>query len=90
MTDKLELYEDQLNTLIDMALDEDIGGGDVTSESLIPKTLQAKTTILAKADGVLAGVDLAKLVFIKVNDDLKFKALLKDGVKLKPGISSQP
>ena len=85
MTDKFSMYEDQLNTLIDMALDEDIGGGDVTSESLIPETLQAKTTILAKAEGVLAGIDLAKLVFIKVDPDLKFKVLLKDGVKLKPG-----
>ena len=64
---------------------EDIGGGDITSESLIPANLQAKTTILAKAEGVLAGIDLAKLVFIKVDPDLKFKALLKDGVKLIPG-----
>jgi nicotinate-nucleotide pyrophosphorylase (carboxylating) len=85
MEDKYSMYEDQLNTLIDMAIDEDIGGGDVTSESLIPETLQAKTTILAKVEGVLAGIDLAKLVFIKVNPDLRFKVLLKDGVKLKPG-----
>jgi nicotinate-nucleotide pyrophosphorylase (carboxylating) len=85
MEDKFSMYEDQLNTLIDMALEEDIGGGDVTTESLIPETLQAKTTILAKAEGVLAGIDLAKLVFIKVDPDLKFKVLLKDGVKLKPG-----
>ena len=85
MTDKFSIYEDQLNILIDMALEEDIGGGDITSESLIPETLKAKTTILAKAEGVVAGVDLAKLVFIKVDPDLKFKVLLKDGVKLKPG-----
>jgi nicotinate-nucleotide pyrophosphorylase (carboxylating) len=85
MEDPIELYENQLNTLIDMALAEDIGGGDITSESLIPANLQAKTTILAKADGVLAGIDLAKLVFIKIDPDLKFKTLLKDGVKLKPG-----
>ena len=85
MEDKIEVYENQLNTLIDMALVEDIGGGDITSESLIPANLQAKTTILAKAEGVLAGIDLAKLVFIKVDPDLKFKALLKDGVKLNPG-----
>ena len=85
MTDKFSMYEDQLNALIDMALEEDIGGGDVTSESLILDTLKAKTTILAKAEGVVAGVDLAKLVFIKVDPDLKFKVLLKDGVKLKPG-----
>lgn len=85
MKNPIELYENQLNTLIDMALAEDIGGGDITSESLIPANLKAKTTILAKADGVLAGIDLAKLVFIKIDPDLKFKALLKDGVKLKPG-----
>ena len=85
MTDKLALYENQLNTLIDLALEEDIGGGDITSETLIPADLRAKTTLLAKADGVLAGVDLAKLVFIKVDPDLKFKTLLKDGSNLHPG-----
>jgi len=71
--------------LIDLALEEDIGGGDITSETLIPADLRAKTTLLAKADGVLAGVDLAKLVFIKVDPDLKFKTLLKDGTELHPG-----
>jgi nicotinate-nucleotide pyrophosphorylase (carboxylating) len=85
MDNQIELYENQLNTLIDMALAEDIGSGDITSESLIPASLQTKTTILAKAEGVLAGIDLAKLVFIKVDPDLKFKPLLKDGVKLNPG-----
>jgi nicotinate-nucleotide pyrophosphorylase (carboxylating) len=85
MTDKLELYENQLNTLIDLALEEDIGGGDITSETLIPADLRAKTTLLAKADGVLAGVDLAKLVFIKVDPELKFKVLIKDGTALHSG-----
>jgi len=85
MTDKLALYENQLNTLIDLALEEDIGGGDITSESLIPADLRAKTTLLAKGDGVLAGIDLAKLVFIKVDPELKFKVLLKDGTVLHSG-----
>jgi len=65
MTDKLALYENQLNTLIDLALEEDIGGGDITSEDADPGGLAGKTTLLAKADGVLAGVDLAKLVLSK-------------------------
>jgi nicotinate-nucleotide pyrophosphorylase (carboxylating) len=85
MTDKLTEYENQLNTLIDLALEEDCGGGDITSESLIPESLQAKSTLLAKSGGVLAGIDLAKLVFIKVDPSLKFKSILKDGVRLKPG-----
>jgi len=85
MEDKLSLAENQLNTLIDLAIEEDTGGGDITSESLIPESLQAKTTLLAKAEGVLAGIDLAKLVFIKLDPDLKFKTSLKDGVQLNPG-----
>ena len=85
MADDVSLYENQLNTLIDLALEEDTGGGDITSESLIPAGLQAKTTLVAKAEGVLAGVELVKLVFIKVDSNLKFKILLKDGVKLQPG-----
>jgi nicotinate-nucleotide pyrophosphorylase (carboxylating) len=68
-----------------LALEEDTGGGDITSESLIPAGLQAKTTLLSKAEGVLAGVDLVKLVFIKVDSNLKFKVLLQDGAKLQPG-----
>ena len=71
--------------MIDLALEEDIGGGDITSESLIPADLRAKTTLLAKGDGVLAGIDLAKLVFIKVDPELKFKVLLKDGTVLHSG-----
>ena len=85
MVDDVSLYENQLNTLIDLALEEDTGGGDITSESLIPAGLQAKTTLLSKAEGVLAGVDLVKLVFIKVDSNLKFKVLLQDGAKLQTG-----
>jgi nicotinate-nucleotide pyrophosphorylase (carboxylating) len=81
----LAISENQLNTLIDLALDEDIGVGDITSELLIPKTIQVKTTVVAKANGILAGIDLAKLVFVKVDPGLKFKASLKDGAKLNSG-----
>jgi nicotinate-nucleotide pyrophosphorylase (carboxylating) len=82
---ELSILENQLNTLIDLALDEDIGTGDITSELLIPSTLRATATLLAKADGVLAGIDLAKLIFVKVNPEIKFKASLKDGAKLNNG-----
>ncbi len=85
MFNKLSLSENQLNTLIDLALDEDIGMGDITSELLITANLRAKATLVAKADGVLVGIDLAKLVFVKVDPDLKFKVFLKDGAKLKKG-----
>lgn len=81
----LSTPETQLNTLIDLALDEDTGSGDITSNLLIPEDTQAKATLTAKSDGVLAGIDLTRLVFIKVDPDLKFKMSIKDGAKLKPG-----
>jgi nicotinate-nucleotide pyrophosphorylase (carboxylating) len=81
----LSIPENQLNTIIDLALDEDSGAGDITSELLIPAKLKAKATLVAKADGVLAGIDLAKLVFVKVDPDLKIKIFLKDGLKLNNG-----
>ena len=85
MVSKLSIPENQLNTIIDLALDEDSGTGDITSELLIPAKLRAKATLVAKADGVLAGIDLTRLVFVRVDPDLKFKASLKDGAKLNPG-----
>lgn len=85
INNNLSLPETQLITLIDLALDEDISGGDITSELLIPAKLQAKATFVAKADGVLAGIDIARLIFIRVDSAIKFKASIKDGAKLKKG-----
>ncbi len=79
------LSEEQINTIIDLALAEDSGSGDVTSEILIPLELQGKASILVKAEGVLAGGDIARKVFIRVDPSLKVKLLIKDGTRVKPG-----
>lgn len=81
----LSPLENQINTLIDLALEEDTGCGDITSEILVPAGQRAKATLVAKANGVLAGIDVVKLVFIKVDPALKLKGSIKDGYKLKPG-----
>ena len=52
---KLRLSEEQFSNIIDLALAEDLGHGDVTSEALIPPELQGKASILVKARGILAG-----------------------------------
>ncbi len=76
---------DWFNSIIDIALAEDIGHGDVTSEVLIPPELQGKASILVKAKGILAGGEVAKGVFLKVDPSLKVEVLTKDGAKVKPG-----
>jgi len=57
----------------------------VTSEALIPPELQGKASILVKAKGILAGGEVAKRVFLKVDPSLKVEVLIKDGTKVKPG-----
>ncbi len=75
----------QLQQLIDQALAEDLSYGDVTTEALIPETQRSKASIMAKARGVIAGVEIAKQVFLKVDPKLKMDILIKDGTEVKPG-----
>ncbi len=82
---KLQPSEEQIDHIIDLALAEDIGQGDVTSEVLIPPELEGRAYILVKAEGVLAGGEVAKKVFLKVDPSLKVEVLIKDGAKIKPG-----
>ena len=67
------------STLIDLALAEDIGSGDVTSEYFIPKDREARGLIVAKDEGVIAGVEIAAEVFRRVDASLSVKILLEDG-----------
>lgn len=71
--------------LIDLALEEDIGTGDITTQILIPPALKARAILLAKSEGILAGIGVARRVFLKLDPELKFKALIEDGSPLKKG-----
>ena len=75
----------QVEQLIDQALAEDLGQGDVTTEALIPKAQQGRASIVAKARGIIAGVEVAKQVFLKVDPELKLAILIEDGAEVKPG-----
>ena len=82
---KLQLSEEQVDNIIDLALAEDVSHGDVTSEALIPPELQGKASILAKAKGIVAGGEIAKRVFLRVDPSLKVEMLIKDSARVKPG-----
>lgn len=71
--------------LIDLALLEDIGPGDITSEGLINETRQGKAVIIAKEDLILAGIDISERVFIKVDPLIKVVKSFSDGKKIKKG-----
>jgi len=82
---KLRLSEEQIDSLIDLALAEDLGPGDITTEVLIPPHLQGKASILIKEDGLVAGGEIAKKVFLRVDPSLKVEVLVEDGTKVQPG-----
>ena len=75
----------QVQQLIDQTLAEDLGWGDVTTEALVPDTQQGKASIIARAKGIIAGTEIAKQVFLKVDSKLKMDILIKDGTQVKPG-----
>ena len=75
----------EIESLIDRALSEDLSIGDPTCDALIPPELQARAVMVAKSDGVLAGVDVALAVFRRVDPTLDARARLSDGSPLSPG-----
>lgn len=72
-----------IEKLIELALREDLGKGDVTSEALIDENLKGKGIIKALEDGVLAGIEIARLVFKRIDPEIVFKPLVKDGEKIR-------
>jgi nicotinate-nucleotide pyrophosphorylase (carboxylating) len=71
--------------LVRAALEEDVGAGDVTTGSTIPPEHVSRGAILAKADGVVAGLEVARAVFLECDSDVDFEALLDDGGRTAPG-----
>jgi len=82
---KLQLSEEQINNIIDIALGEDLSHGDITSELLIPPHLQGKASIIIKEKGIVAGGEVAKKVFLRVDPSLQVNVLIKDGTKVQSG-----
>ncbi|MBF90772.1 MAG: nicotinate-nucleotide diphosphorylase (carboxylating) [Flavobacteriales bacterium] len=71
--------QEELNEFIERALKEDVGDGDHTSLACIPDDAMGKAHLLVKENGILAGMDLAQLIFHKVDKHIVMKPLLKDG-----------
>ncbi len=70
---------------IDLALKEDIGDGDHTSLASVPAGETGKANIMIKEEGIVAGVELATMVFQKADPLLMVEIFIKDGAKVKKG-----
>ena len=73
-----------LDEIIENALREDIGEGDITSLSIFPKKTTGKARLLIKDNGILAGVPIAEKVFYRLDPTLELQIFKKDGTKVYP------
>ncbi|MFN4034011.1 MAG: carboxylating nicotinate-nucleotide diphosphorylase [Fimbriimonadales bacterium] len=79
--------ESDLDALICRALQEDIGAGDWTTDSLIPADHRMECAILAQAEGVLCGVAVAQRVLHTLDPSIQLPHALPDGARLAPNAS---
>ena len=79
------LNDIMLDKLIMNALSEDVGTGDITTESTIPETARAHGLYKAKESGVLFGIGVAARVFELIDRDIEFTPLKRDGDRIEKG-----
>lgn len=82
---ELPPFNEQVDHIIDIALAEDLGHRDITTEAVIPPELEGRASVLAKDDGIVAGVDIAEKVFHRVDTSLNVEIFIQDGAKVKAG-----
>jgi nicotinate-nucleotide pyrophosphorylase (carboxylating) len=75
----------QVKRLVRQAIAEDQIHQDVTTKILIPAAQNGKASVIAKGRGIIAGIEIARQVFLQVDSKLKMTAHIKDGARVKPG-----
>ena len=71
--------EAEITAIVRRALEEDLGSGDVTTECIVPTDLWLNGRLVARAAGVIAGLEIARLVFTQLDERVQFETLVKDG-----------
>jgi nicotinate-nucleotide pyrophosphorylase (carboxylating) len=79
------LHDASVIRLIQIALHEDIGSGDITTESIFHEDSLACATVLAKQSGVICGLRIAELVFQDLSSDVNWYATVEEGAEVPAG-----
>ena len=78
-------FQEELQLLISNAIREDVGDGDHSSLACIPADAVGTAKLLVKDQGIIAGVDFAKMIFKYVDPNLKIEVFIEDGATVKYG-----
>lgn len=79
------MMDKYIDELIELAISEDIGDGDHTSLATIPPHKRGKMQLLIKQEGIIAGVDIARRVFNRLDKTVVFEKIIDDGTRVKVG-----
>ena len=79
----LEISWQQVEEIVDRALAEDSAWDDVTTQAIVPYELTGKASIVVKANGVLAGIEVAGIVFHRVDSSVRFDITSAEGKEMK-------
>lgn len=80
-----EQFQNELDLIIKNAIREDVGDGDHSSLACIPTSAQGKAKLLVKDEGIVAGVEFAKMIFKYVDQELKIEVFIHDGEEVTHG-----
>ena len=78
-------FQNELNLIISNAIREDVGAGDFSSLACIPESAVGKAKLIVKDNGIIAGVEFAKMVFKYVDSNLKVETFINDGENVNYG-----
>lgn len=78
-------FQNELQIIIQNAIREDVGVGDYSSLSCIPSSAEGKAQLLVKDQGIIAGVEFAKMIFNYVDPSLQIETFINDGATIKYG-----
>ena len=78
-------FQKELDLIITNAIREDVGDGDHSSLACIPASAQGKAKLLVKDEGIIAGVEFAKMIFNYVDKEMKVETFINDGERVKYG-----
>ncbi|MEW6510907.1 MAG: carboxylating nicotinate-nucleotide diphosphorylase [Bacteroidota bacterium] len=87
MSTEATLQDSRISRLVELALMEDVGMGDITSEAVLTETDLGGATLVCKEDGVVAGLDVAALVFQYCDHSITVLPRVKDGSAVRTGMT---
>ncbi len=81
----IQMDWDKIDSIIKNALNEDVGSGDITTDTIFPPDAKCEAQIIAKEKGIIAGIPIAKRVFQELDPEVSFSRNSNDGDRVTPG-----